>query len=807
MGDFLSGLSSEMQGGQLSATPIEHGRYEQFVRSLHDRDMAAGLAYWKELLQGYDTQAAIPAYRKPTEAEVRDAVPRLSSVLDATIADSLQSLAARARCTLNTVMELAWGLTLHACCCTDDAVFAKVVSGRSGTDMRTDDLVGLFINSVPVRVRTEGDETVAVALGRLQAQAAGSARWDFCPLARIQAQTDLGGALFQSTMVFENYPVPQDMDEALARLHFRPVQTEEEPFNELSIVIGQHVHGTLGITIASNLSLYPQEEIRTVASTFTGILQSMAEQPDARIRDIQMVTEDEQAELIKLGTGERLEYAPSETLVSLFRAQAARTPYNIAVVFRDRQLTYRELDELTDRLAAHLINTYHVQPEEAVGIMTDRSELMAVYPLAVMKAGGAYMPLDFSFPEERLRYMCEDAGVRLILSEDDRVRQAMPSFDGDVFTSDNLEALPISDMKLPEPQPSYRYVILYTSGSTGRPKGVALEHHNIVNFCHWYHKEFRMTSDDRALGYSNFGFDAHMMDIYPALTCGASVYIIDSGMRMDIGRMNRYMEENAVSIAFLTTQVGHFFASSVENRSLRLLSVGGERLSAVRKPPYELYNCCGHTECTIYTTFYKIENDYDTSVIGRPLPNYQLFITDQSMRLLPCGVAGELIICGEGVGRGYLHPSEKDAARFTTFMGERCYRTGDLCRWNKQGELEYLGRIDTQVKLRGYRIELGEIESQSLKYGGIKQTVASVYNGQLLCLYYTADSDIDEGTLKEFLAQSLPDYMVPAAYIHLDELPLTPNGKVDRKKLPAPDVSEEEIVPAALRPCSRKAWY
>ena len=247
MGDFLSKLVSEMQGRQLSAYPIEHGRHERFVRSLYNKDMTAGLAYWKDLLQDYETQAAIPAYRKPTEAEVKNAVPRISSVLDAGMTDSLQSLAAKAHCTLNTVMELAWGLTLHACCRTNDAVFAKVVSGRSGTDMKTDDIVGLFINSVPVRVRTGENDTVTQALKNLQAQAAESAAWDFCPLAQIQAQTDLGQALFQSTMVFENYPVPQGMDETLEEWNFRPVQTEEEPFNELSIAIGQHSNGTFEI--------------------------------------------------------------------------------------------------------------------------------------------------------------------------------------------------------------------------------------------------------------------------------------------------------------------------------------------------------------------------------------------------------------------------------------------------------------------------------------------------------------------------------------------------------------------------------
>ena len=502
------------------------------------------------------------------------------------------------------------------------------------------------------------------------------------------------------------------------------------------------------------------------------------------------LSEKEIQTLIKLGMGEKIEHDLSETLVSLFRKQATKTPENVAVVFKDRQMRYRELDELTDRLAAHLISTYHVQPEEAVGVMIDRSELMAVYPLSIMKAGATYMPLDFNFPEERLLCMCEDAEVRLILSEDDRVHQAMPSFNGDVFTSDCLEELPKCSCQLPEPLPTHRFVILFTSGSTGKPKGVVLEHHNIVNLCHWYIKEVSITQEDRLLGFANFAFDMHMTDIYPALFTGASVCILDNSMRTDLEAMNHYMEKRGITIAFLTTQVGHLFATTIKNTSLRLLLVAGEKLPALKKPSYTVMNAYGPPETHI-STFYNITQDYESAIIGKPIDNHQLFVVDRDMNLLPQGIVGELLIAGEGLSRGYLHPVEKDAARFLTFMGKRCYRTGDLVRWNEQGELEYLGRIDTQVKLRGFRIELGEIENQTLKYNGIKQAVANVSDGQLLCLYYTADCGIDEGALKDFLAKSLPDYMLPAAYIHLDKLPLTPNGKVDRKRLPAPELTSE----------------
>jgi gramicidin S synthase 2 len=328
-----------------------------------------------------------------------------------------------------------------------------------------------------------------------------------------------------------------------------------------------------------------------------------------------------------------------------------------------------------------------------------------------------------------------------------------------------------------------------------------LEHHSIVNFCHWYVKEFQMTPTDHALGYANFGFDAHMMDIYPALTIGASVYIISSEMRMDLMGMNQYMETNAINIAFMTTQVGYMFATVIENKSLRLLSVGGEKLMPLRKPRFDFYNAYGPTECTIFSTLYKITSDYDSSLIGRPLDNYRLFVVDESLRLVPKGVAGELIIAGEGVGRGYLHPAEKDAHKFTTLFGQPCYRTGDLVRWSEDNNIEFLGRIDGQVKLRGLRIEMGEIEARATKYEGVKQVAAAVKKiggVENLCLYYTAetpDQTIDQKVLKAFLAETLTDFMVPTAYMQLDTMPLNANGKIDRKNLPEPKVELEEIVP------------
>ena len=784
--DFLIKMEAEANGSIDSLFPQTFHPYETFVRQLLRRDRKAGLDYWKNLLGGYNTRAAIPSYDKPATMPAK---PLLRHTFDQPLTTSLRQLAAKTSVTLNTVLELGWGLLLQSFCRTDDVAFLRVVSGRNSNTRDDSQLVGLCINSVPVRVHTAPTDTVAQSLKSLQEQAAQSATYDFCPLSDIQQQTGLGPSLFQSIMAFENYPLNDTLSIAGKKWSIKPVQIEEEAFGELSISINPEANGTLGLTFIYDTSLYGEQQIRQIAETFETIVRNMAAMSDRPISELPLITEEAKAELVELGRGEQLDFNHKDTLVSLFRRQTAATPEATAVVFGDRRMTYGELDQLTDRLACHLIEKYNVQPEEAVGVMIDRSELMVVYPLAIMKAGGCYMPLDFSFPAERLQYMCDDADVRLVLSEGQRVSQSIPDFQRAVLTSDVLATLPSCDIELPVVDAGQRYVLLYTSGSTGLPKGVALEHHNMVNYCYWYAKECRLSPADHVMAYANFGFDAHMLDIFPTLSAGACVYIISSGIRLDLMAMNRYMEANAIDVAFLTTQIGYLFATTIDNKSLRLLTTAGEKLLPLKKPRFDMYNLYGPTEATLGPTCYKIDQNYDSSIIGGPIANVQLYVVDSDMRLVPQGVAGELIIGGAGVGRGYLHPAEKDAHRFFIYEGQHCYRTGDKVCWTDDGNLLFLGRIDNQVKLRGLRIEMGEIEACASQFAGIGQVAAQIINGQYICLYYTADAGVDDNALKQYLSHHLAPYMIPTAYKHLDAMPLNANGKIDYNQLPAVDNS------------------
>jgi non-ribosomal peptide synthetase component F len=591
MSDLIANLTDAVQGNMKPIGQYPTGRYEKFIRELLRKDTDKGLSYWRNLLDGYTTKAVIPSTGiVPEQERATDNVCRIT--ISGAEMTALKALTTNAQATMNTLVELAWGLVLQIYNRQDDAVFVKVVSGRNNASEGVEDVVGLFINSVPVRVRTPKGTTVIQALQALQQQAAESNEWDFCPLSVIQQQSDLGADLFQSIVAFENYDSEVDLNNASTPFHTKMVYSKEESINDLTLTAYADGDKELTVNLEFDPVKYRKGEIEQVMNVMRQMLLNMAEKPDTDVSTLPPLTDQDRVALAKLGLGETLTYDTTQTLVDLFTQQAIKTPDNTCIVFQNKRLTYREVDSITDRLAILLQKQYQVQPEMAVGVMIDRSELMLLYPMAIMKAGAAYMPLDFHFPAERLSFMCKDAGVKLILSEGNRVAEAMPDYNGQVITSDIFEHLDEVNGKLNaklKAQPENMFVILYTSGSTGTPKGVVLEHRNIVNFCHWYVKAFDVTAEDRAVAYANFGFDAHMMDIYPVTSVGGSVYIIPSDMRMDLMGMNEYMEREQLNLAFMTTQVGFMFATTIENHSLRLLSVGGEKLQPLKKPPFRIY--------------------------------------------------------------------------------------------------------------------------------------------------------------------------------------------------------------------------
>ena len=492
----------------------------------------------------------------------------------------------------------------------------------------------------------------------------------------------------------------------------------------------------------------------------------------------------------------------TQTVVSLFREQAGKTPDAPAVHFEDFTGTYAQVDALTDRIAA-AIAAKGLKAEDVVSVLIGRSQWMVLASLGILKAGCAYQPLDPSYPEERLNFMVNDASAKLLIA-DKELLPLLKEYKGPVLTTDQLEALP--EGAVPEgPKPENLFILLYTSGSTGVPKGVMLEHRNLVNFCAWYHKYYKLNNHSHVAAYASYGFDACMMDMYPALTIGGCVEIIPEETRHDMGQLDAFITNNGVTHSFMTTQVGVMYAKNFpDNKSLKHLSVGGEKLVSMDPPSYGFHNGYGPTECTIFSTIFDVKKREANIPIGHALDNTRMYVMDSDFRRVPVGAAGELLITGAGVGRGYLNRPEKTAETFIENpfrKGERAYRSGDIVRWRTDGNIEFVGRQDGQVKIRGFRIELKEVEEVLRECPGVKDVTVQAFDnpsgGKFIAAYVVAEGKFDIPAASAFIKERKPPYMVPAAFVQLDKIPLNVNQKVDRKALPkpTPDTSAEYVAP------------
>ncbi len=802
-----------INGAKIDVASIEDenaGVYEAHVRELGKRNRTESLEYWKNLLTGYEQKAVIPSHGRLPEDQRSDNSHAFLDI-EPEIMNGLATICDKAGVTINSVVELVWGITLGVYNNTQDTVFVKVVSGRNSSSLNLSNVLGLCINSVPVRIKFDYNDTVVEALKKVQSQAAETNEHDYCPLSEIIAQTELQSELFQSVMAFENYPDEENTDEPAA-LSITGDDHNEEVFSDISFSVSTNDEKTkMLFNMSYDTALYRANDIQQVLDTIHELLKNIAEQGDVKLSSLKLVPDTATEKLKVLGMGEELVYDKRDTMVDILCKQAKLTPDAICTVCNGRKYTYRQIDELSDRLAAHL-QSLGVGRGTAVGLMINRSELILIYSMAVMKAGGAYMPLDSKFPEDRLMFMCEDAGVKIILTYEKLANVVLPHFDGIIFSNQELEALPVLDGQFNvTTKADDAAVILFTSGSTGMPKGCVLEHHGIVNYAHWYKKELQMNEKDIVAGFANFGFDAHMIDIYPTLLSGATLHILTEEVRMDFEALNSYINDNGITVAFFTTQIGCQIASIFPDNHLRAMTIGGEKMPPTKRTSYTIYNGYGPTECSLYSTCYKVEGDYDgvKSIIGRPLANYQLYIVDKNLHLVPRGVPGELVIAGIGVGREYLNRPEITEQKFITMDGQKAYRSGDLVRWCDDDNIEFLGRIDNQVKLRGLRIELGEIENQALSIEGVNQVAAVVKNVaglDHLVLYYTANDgvDVSESEVQSGLeASTLPHFMVPETFMKLDAMPYNANGKIDRRALPEPIIKQTEYV--APRSDSEKA--
>ncbi len=762
--------------------------YEQYIEWLEEEDKEEAAEFWEAYLQGYDQHVQLPQKRRQAEGYQLDSV-----VLELTEVQTTQlhQLAKTYNVTLNTLLQTAWGILLHKYNASNDAIFGSVVSGRPGFIRGIEAMIGLFINTIPVRIHCSAESSFIDCVQDIQEQALDAADYHYYPLFEIQARTRLNRDLINHIMVFENAPLGQKLqsfnDESPLPFHIDNVELTQQTNYDLNVIIipGDRVH----ISFDFNAFVYDRETIELVSKRFNSILEQVMYEPDIRVQDIGMVTDEEKQQILEVFNHTEVAYKADSTIHTLFEEQVLKTPDHTAVVFQDKTLTYRALNNKADQLAG-LLRRKGVGPNQIVGIMTYHSIEMIIGIMGILKAGGAYVPIDPAYPEDRIQYILEDSGASLLLTQ----RQLLDKVNNEIEQID-LENAAIyefvaggdsghSEVKAGPRDLAY---VIYTSGTTGKPKGVMIEHHALINLCMWHQRAFKVTEADHATKLAGFGFDASVWEVFPYLTAGASLHILEESL--DVFWLNQYFEQHDITISFLPTPLCEKFME-LENHSLRILLTGGDRLKVYRDRSYKLINNYGPTESTVVATSIQISSEQQSYPIGKPIDNYKIYIVDGQNQLQPAGIPGELCIAGAGLARGYVNLPELTAEKFADnpfVPGQRIYRTGDLARWLPDGSIEFLGRMDHQVKIRGYRIELGEIESQLVHYEPVKSAVVIVNEDpsgdKALYAYFTANKDVAIDEIKRYLLKELPHYMVPAYVMQMEELPLTPNGKVDREAL------------------------
>jgi len=811
LGHLFENLQRATEGEEIEVTTDDNGKYGRYARGLKAKDKDAGLNYWKNLLEGYETKAEITPYGRTEETEDNQVFTELSQ--EST--EKLQQAAASNSASIANVAEMAWGIVLQRCCRQDDVVFAKVVSGRNNASEDVDTVVGPFINSVPVRIKAEDNDTIRTLIRKVAEQSAESTRWDWCGLSDIQSQTQLGSNLFQCIFAYENYPARKRNEEE-STLKIKTVKSKEESFNELA-VSAYVQNDRLCLHLTYDRAKFSRKYIERLTDAYKNVLEQIAGNNNSKIQDISLINEQEEKQLIELGTGERLDYDKTKTFVDIFTEQAIKTPDNIAVVDKESRITYKELDDESNAIAHWLIDEYNIHPNDFVAVMLPRRKEFVTSVIGIMKAGAAYVPIDPEYPEERKRFMINDCEAKVVITQEMLEGFRKRSSTAYFATSVNLAV------------PEGLAYMIYTSGSTGEPKGAMLAHRGLTNFIHVVRKMEQLTEIDRISGHRSFSFDAHIQDLFPILTVGGSFHIMPEDIRTDIHAIKEFLDVHKITGGGYATTVATMLLQTYSDLPVRFITAGGEKLKRVYSDRVRIINGYGTTECTDDASFFVIKpgESRNDIPIGRPVENTFNCIVDEVGRLLPRGMVGELCIAGPQVAKGYWHRPELTAEKFVDCLyrpGEKIYKTGDLVRWNEDGQLEYIGRIDNQIKLRGFRIELGEIESAATKIEGINQAVAMVRR-DTLCLYYTGEINkdyiaseatislsedtslspallhsstfvsSDESILKSILSQTLTEYMVPTVYIKLESMPLIPNGKIDRKSLPEPEIHLTESVP------------
>ncbi|HEU5382190.1 MAG TPA: amino acid adenylation domain-containing protein [Ktedonobacteraceae bacterium] len=807
--------------------------YQEYASWWLQQDHRADEHFWKQTLADFETPVSLPeetssivARDRTTSRAVGIAHAEEDLVLPMALGQALRQLAKEHDLRLNTILQGAWALLVSAYCGHPDVVFGEIRSCRHNTIEGAEEMVGFFLNTLPARIRVDRSQALLPWLQGIRTFQRALREHQLTPLLQVQqwSQIPQGTPLFTSLFIFENRMLQSLLQTQEDGGLFTQATLRRKPSYPLVLYI--FAEPEIATKFVYDPRRFSQETMQRLLTQLRHLLQQMVDHPHVTLADLSLLTETERQQVLVTWNNTAHPHDTHRLIHQQIEMLAARTPDALAIQAGERQFTYAQLNGRANQLA-HMLQARSVGPETRVGICLARSPELILGQLGVLKAGGAFVSLDPDYPWERLDFLLQDAQISILLTSHDLLpkfsRQSLQLIALDT-TADPLAVWSEQNPVCQVSSANIAYVI-YTSGSTGRPKGVAIQHDSLANLVAWHQRVYVLRADDRTTQLASPSFDASIWEIWPTLAAGASLHFPEQETLLSPQVLVAWFALHAITVAFLPTPVGEAVLQEAwpQESALRALLVGGDRLQ--RRPddtlPFGLYNHYGLTETTVVATWTRLFLDTLPTLvppIGRPMDNMQTYVLDEYGCPVPVGVTGELYIGGTGLARGYLFRPDLTAERFlphpwSTQPGMRLYRSGDLARYRSDGQIEFLGRRDQQVKLRGYRIELGEIEATLAQYPGVANALVLIAQAHPLAGEATADqmehflfayiipgpgTTLHLEEIRHFLSQRLPAYMLPTGMMLLDALPLTPNGKVDRRALPAPVLVS--ALPEAERP-------
>ena len=785
---------------------IEYEKSERFIKDKK---------YW---MDKYKFAPDVTMLKEKTSKEISTKAKRKTFVLPSKLTKKIYEHSKENKISVFSMYMTALSMYLNRVKGKEELNLGTIFLNRS--DKAEKNTVGMFVTTVPVALTINNNEKFNDFSSKVTSELMSIMRHQRYPFTILQEDIrkkfNMDDVLYDIVVSYQNAKFIKSSDfEISTRWHFNGYQT-----NSLTVHINDRDTEEILIVDYDYLEdVFYDKEIEFAHDNIVRLLWHALDNPEKEIIKIEMVSEKEKDKILNKFNDTKVDYPREKTLDQVLAEQVQKTPNNIAAVYDNESITYKELDKRSNKLAKK-IREKGIGPDDIVGIMLYRSLEMIISIFAIIKAGGAYMPIDPDYPEDRIKYMMEDSKSKLLLTTKELSKKA-----------DNIDYIDVKDEEIYKGKDekiekkhnsrNLAYVI-YTSGSTGKPKGAMIEHYSVINRINWMQNKYPMDENDVILQKTPYTFDVSVWEMFWWSFVGAKVAFLEPGGQKYPDKIIKAIKDNKVTVMHFVPSMLNAFLEYIENygddnslTTLKQVFASGEALTVNqvkrfnkfinKKYGSKLSNLYGPTEATVDVSYYdcRTDNNFRVIPIGKPIDNIQLYILDKNYNILPIGAAGELYIAGDGLARGYVNREELTNEKFVDnpfTPGKKMYKTGDLARWMSEGDIEYLGRIDHQIKIRGNRVELGEIETNIVAFNGIKEAVVidrdDEAGNKYLCAYYVAESNVDINKLQEWLSMKMPKYMVPSYFVKLDAIPLSANGKIDRKALPKVDyvatISDEE---------------